>query len=113
MCEAADPDVARTTPKPEGDQMARELKNAPRLARLAREDLAARLGVNAADIVVSVMPRTWIDTSLGCPEEGQAYEEARIEGFLILLEVDEDAYRYHADLEQVFLCEEPPAESVR
>ena len=107
MCEAADPDVARTTPKPEGDQMARELRNAPRMARLAREDLAVRLGVDPADIVVSVTPRTWLDTSLGCPEEGRTYEEARIEGFLILLEIDEETYPYHADQEVVFPCEEP------
>ena len=107
VCETADPDVARTLPRPEGDPMARDLKNAPHIARLAREDLAARLGVAPSDIVVSVIPRTWLDTSLGCPEEGQTYEEARIAGFLILLELDEETYSYHADQESVFLCEEP------
>jgi len=110
VCETADPNVARTLPKPEGDQMARELRNAPRMARLAREDLASRLRVDSADIVVSVIPRTWPDTSLGCPEEDRAYEKARIEGFLILLEVDEETYPYHADSEVVFLCEGPAAE---
>lgn len=107
VCETADPDVAQTSPKPEGDQMARELRNAPRLARLAREDLADRLGVDPANIVVSVIPRIWLDTSLGCLEEGQTYEETRVEGFLILLEVDEETYPYHADSEVVFLCESP------
>ena len=107
VCETVDPDVGRTLPKPEEEQMSRELRNAPRLARAAREDLAARLDVDLEDIAVSVIPRTWLDTSLGCPEEGQTYEKARIEGFLFLLEVDEETYSYHADQENVFLCELP------
>lgn len=107
VCETADPDVERTLPKAESDARAQELRNAPSLARWARQDLASRLGVDPADIVVTVRPRTWLDTSLGCPEEGQSYQEARIEGFLILLQVNEDTYSYHADSESVFFCEEP------
>jgi hypothetical protein len=107
VCETVDPDVGRTLPKSEEEQMARELRNAPRLARQAREDLAARLDVDPEDIAVSVVPRTWLDTSLGCPDEGQTYEDARIEGFLFLLEIDEKTYSYHADQESVFLCELP------
>ena len=106
VCERLDPDVARTLPKSEGDTMARDLRSAPRLARLAREDLAVRLGVDPADVLVSVIPRTWLDTSLGCPEEGQTYEEASIAGFLIQLQVNDETYPYHADQESVFLCEE-------
>jgi len=107
VCETVDPDVGRTLPKSEEEQMSRELRNAPRLARAAREDLAARLDVDPGDITVSVAPRTWLDTSLGCPEEGRTYEEARIDGFLFSLELDEEIYSYHADQETVFLCEGP------
>ena len=107
VCETADPDVGRTLPKSEADGMSRELKGAPQLARAARNDLAARLDVKPEDVEVSIAPRTWLDTSLGCPEEGRDYEEAPIEGFLILLKVDERTYAYHADSERVFLCEEP------
>ena len=106
VCEATDPDVARTLPRSEGEQMARELRNAPALARMAREDLAGRLGVEPGDILVSVRPRTWPDTSLGCPEEGGIYKEDRIEGFVFLLAIDEDTYTYHSDSESVFLCPE-------
>lgn len=107
VCETVDPDMGRTLPKSEGEPMAQELRIVPRLARTAREDLAGRLGVDRGDVDVSVIPRTWTDTSLGCPEEGRTYEAARIEGFLILLAVDEATYAYHADRETVFLCEEP------
>jgi hypothetical protein len=107
VCETVDPDVGRTLPKSEEEPMSRELRNAPRLARAAREELAARLDVDPEDITVSVVPRTWLDTSLGCPKEGQTYEVARIEGFLFLLEVDDETYSYHADQERVFLCELP------
>lgn len=111
VCETPDPDVSRTLPKSEEEQMSRELRSAPRLARAAREDLADRLGVEPKDITVSISPRTWLDTSLGCPEEGRDYEDAHVEGFLILLKIDEEIYAYHADQERVFLCEEPVTDS--
>ena len=107
LCETADPNVAKTMPKAEGNEFARELKDAPTLARLARQDLASRLGVDEAEIQVSVNPRTWPDTSLGCPQPSETYENAWIDGFLITLEVDEEVYEYHADKKAVLLCEEP------
>ena len=92
-------------PKPHGDELARQLKDAPRMAGLAKQDLAARLGIDESEIDVSISPRTWLDSSLGCPEPEKSYREERIEGFLIILEVDEEIFEYHADRERAILCD--------
>ena len=107
VCETADLNMVRTMPKAQGDALARRLRDAPKLAGLATEDLASRLGVDESDIDVSVIPRVWLDTSLGCPQPEKSYERERIEGFLIVLKVEEEVYEYHADMEQVLLCSYP------
>ena len=105
VCETADLNVVRTMPKAQGDELARQLRDAPKMAGLARQDLASRLGIDESEIDVSISPRTWLDTNLGCPEPEKSYEKDRIEGFLITLEVEEQVYEYHADMERVLLCE--------
>ena len=74
----------------------------------ARQDLAARLGVPAAEIqVVEARAVTWPDSSLGCPEPGRMYLQVLTPGFRIVLETGGKRYTYHAGREgSPFLC--PP-----
>lgn len=66
--------------------------------RLARQDLAARLGVQPAQIaVVQVEPVTWADRSLDCPEVDVLYAPADVPGYRILFSVGGQQYEYHTD----------------
>ncbi len=72
----------------------------------ARQDLAARLGVPVDEIQVRFIKITqWPDTSLGCPQPGESYEQVPTEGFLIELEHGGKTYEYRADEERLVLCE--------
>lgn len=75
----------------------------------AQADLAERLAVDAAEIeVVSYEEVTWDSGALGCPEPGQMYTQALVEGSLTILAVDGTEYRYHAGRDgDPFLCENP------
>jgi hypothetical protein len=70
-------------------------------------DLAERLGVpDAEPIVVSADETTWNDGSLGCPEAGQVYTQALVDGYRIVLEVDGERFDYHVGRgTDVRLCE--------
>lgn len=76
--------------------------------KLARADLAARLGVEPSSIeVVRVEEAIWNDSSLGCPAPGQFYAQVMTSGYLILLEASGETYRYHTDDQStVILCED-------
>jgi hypothetical protein len=51
---------------------------------------------------------TWPDGSLGCPEPGEMYTQALVEGYRIVLEVDGEEVHYHgARDEPPFRCEDP------
>ncbi len=81
------------------------LLTALRLSRLAREDLASRLGIQDADIEVKVLkPMTWPDTRLGCPAEGETFEAVETPGYLIELVCHGVTYEYRSDSETPFLC---------
>jgi len=55
--------------------------------RAATEAVSAKAGVPAGDLqVVSVTEATWRDSSLGCPERGQVYTPALVDGFRVTLE---------------------------
>ena len=43
---------------------------------------------------MSAQAVTWNDGSLGCPEPGQAYTQALVDGYQVVLEVDGDRYDY-------------------
>lgn len=74
---------------------------AGRLVELAKEELAAKISVAAADVVVvSVEPVEWPDTSLGCPEPGMMYAQVLTPGFLIVLEANGSIFEYHSDTAQ-------------
>lgn len=76
------------------------------LVSTATEDLARRLKVTAAEIeVLEVEAVTWPDGSLGCPEPGQVYTQALVEGRRIILGHGGRVYLYHAGGDsQPFLC---------
>ncbi len=57
-------------------------------------DLEHQTGGPSDPEVVSAEAVTWNDGSLGCPEAGQAYTQALIEGYQVILEVDGERYDY-------------------
>lgn len=60
--------------------------------------LAADLGIGMADIShVSTMPTEWSDTSLGCPQPGQAYAQMVTPGYIITLMGNSTTYEVHTD----------------
>jgi hypothetical protein len=75
--------------------------------KLAKEDLAKRLGVATGVIrLVSVEAVDWSDTSLGCPEPGMMYAQVITPGFLVMIEAEGQQYEYHTDESRfVVLCE--------
>lgn len=73
---------------------------------LAQRRLADQLDLPQSRIrVVDVMPVTWTDSSLGCPQPGQVYAPITIEGYRILLAAGEDEYIFHSDSTQVLACD--------
>jgi hypothetical protein len=88
-----------TTPKLDDDEM--------ELVELARSDLSGRLGVSVEEVeVLDVEEVTWPDGSLGCPQPGQMYTQALVEGHRIVLEHDDRVYLYHSGGDVLpFLCE--------
>ena len=80
-------------------------------ADVAVADLAARLDVEADDVVVvSVDAVTWRDSSLGCPQRGFQYMQVLTEGVRIVLEVDGTRYSYHGGASgDPFYCATPEA----
>jgi hypothetical protein len=75
----------------------------------ALADLAVRLDRDPDRIdVLDAREVTWRDGSVGCPSPGQAYPQALVPGFLVVLRSDDASYRYHSagDL-MPFLCETP------
>ena len=61
------------------------------------EQAASESGVDVDGIrVVTAESVTWRDGSLGCPQPGQAYTQALVPGFRIVLDVDGEDVHYHA-----------------
>jgi len=72
-------------------------------------DLALRMDIPSVNIaVLDARAVTWRDGSVGCPADGLAYTQAEVPGFLVVLEVDDASYRYHAAGSTApFLCATP------
>jgi hypothetical protein len=71
----------------------------PAIVTLAREDLAALLGIDAGDVsVLTVEPVEWPDTSLGNPQPGLFYLQVITPGYRLVLEARDLPYTYHTDL---------------
>jgi hypothetical protein len=71
---------------------------AGRAASLAKMDLARRLKVNQNEIILKkIIPATWPDASLGCPEPDGVYAQALTSGYVILLSCRQNTYEYRTD----------------
>ena len=72
------------------------------------EDLSRRADDPVADaMVVKAEPMTWNDGSLGCPQPGQVYTQALVEGFHVILEVDGREFDYRVGAGRTSACAEP------
>ncbi len=72
----------------------------------AKKDLSRKLLMPTDAIeVVEFREVEWPDGAMGCPEEGQVYTQAIVEGSQVLLRADGRIYDYHAGSDDVvFLC---------
>ena len=94
--------------QPTGASAARTL-SASETAALAQADLAAFLGVPAAQIQISSSAsRTWPDQGLGCSARKGVYEPAQIAGYEFIFSHGGATYRYHSDQHgRVVRCPDP------
>lgn len=70
---------------------------APGLAPVLAAIAADRNVPETAVQVLSFEPRTWPDSSLGCPQPGQVYLDVLTPGYLAVVEIDGQRFEYHAD----------------
>lgn len=71
----------------------------------AREDLANRLGVDAAQIRIGgVKPRQWADSGMECPVADEPIEPGPFAGYQLSLKHDGRLYSYHTDMKTVRAC---------
>ena len=75
----------------------------------ARADAAQRAGVDEAEVtVVTNEAVTWPDGSLGCPQPGQFYTQALVDGYRIVVEAGGQELHYHGQTGQPpAYCENP------
>jgi hypothetical protein len=60
--------------------------------------IAADLGVPPESVhVVSMEPRSWPDSSLGCPQPDMLYAQVVTPGYLVLVDVSGEQVEYHTD----------------
>jgi hypothetical protein len=91
------PTHGESTPMPPS-QSTPAASNLQNLIDKATQDLAQRLSISATQInIVNATEVVWPDGSLGCPQKGMAYIQVLTPGYLIVLEVDNNNYEYHAN----------------
>lgn len=109
--EADPPDEAQELPGDEGSpgESTPATEHDDERVLAAAEDLAERTGNEPEQVqVVAFRGVTWRDGSIGCPEEGMAYTQALVDGYLLVLEAGGTHYRYHAAGDEEFAyCENP------
>ena len=78
----------------------------------AVRDASSRLNLDPESIeVVSALPVTWSDGSLGCPADGMQYTQALVPGFRVTLRAAGQMLDYHAGANgHVALC--PPERAI-
>ena len=60
-------------------------------------DAAARAAVDPAAVtIVSAEPRTWGDSSLGCPRPGMYYTQVQVDGYQVIVSAGGVEYDYRA-----------------
>lgn len=72
------------------------------------QELATKLSIDVSEVeLVSVEEVTWPDSSLGCPQPGQAALDVLTPGFRVILAAQGQEYEYHTqDTSQFVLCAE-------
>ena len=106
---APPPDVGGGSPAPDGAEVPEGIPNAVWTAVIA--DLERRIGGPADPEVISAEAMTWSDGSLGCPEPGQSYTQALVEGYQLILEFEGERYDYRVGSgTTVKLCDGGPLE---
>ncbi|WP_237059833.1 hypothetical protein [Microbulbifer sediminum] len=55
--------------------------------------------------VIAIEPRTWSDSSLGCPKPGRRYLPATIEGYIATVAHGSEHYRVHLGDNRGLVCE--------
>ena len=91
---------------PQGSTNRAGSSEADLLYRMARTDLAKRLGIEEGKVKkLSVEPRIWPDASLGCPKPDTMYAQVETPGYLIELQASGKTYAYHGDRKRVVFCE--------
>lgn len=78
------------------------------LVRLAKADLAERLGVGVETIELAGLEAVeWPTTALGCPQPGMLYAQVITPGYRIELSHGGITYSYHSDRgSRIVYCEE-------
>ena len=73
------------------------------------ERAAEEAGVDIGEVrVITAEEVTWSDGSLGCPRAGQAYIQALVPGFRVVLEIGGGELNFHAAQGGQFtFCEDP------
>jgi Ferritin-like domain len=67
-------------------------------AALLTAAIAEDLGVSLETVqVVSMEPRNWPDSSLGCPQPDMLYAQVVTPGYLVLVDVSGERIEYHTD----------------
>jgi hypothetical protein len=103
------PPFATMPPLESGPMPSGDLGDVPNEAvRAVLDDLSARLGRAIDDpTVVMAGAVTYNDGSLGCPEPGQMYTQALVDGYRVVLEVDGEEYDYRIgrSASAIKLCE--------
>lgn len=56
-----------------------------------------------------VIPMTWPDASLGCPEPDRIYAQVLTPGYAVLLSCGKDEYEYRTDGRRILICVGPKA----
>lgn len=94
------PDVLEPDMQPVGEPVA--IADVPRAVRRAVvADAAKRFNVAANAVVLARAEEvTWNDASLGCPEHGQMYAQARVPGYRIEARAQAGLLVYHTDRTQ-------------
>jgi hypothetical protein len=95
--------VASTTAAPDPALQAAE--------KAIENDLKDKQNVEPVDIqMVSAIPRTWNDSSLGCPQPGYFYQQVITPGFqiVVLVKSTNTRYQYNTDRNgRVVQCNRP------
>jgi len=74
-------------------------------------DLERQTGGPSVPEVVSAEAVTWNDGSLGCPEAGQVYTQALVDGYQVVLGVEGERFDYRVGSgDSVRLCDGGPLE---